>query len=227
MAHFDENISWLNQQHKYPYIVYTRSEKAARLNPDFRFLPLNVGAEATSYLTYIVEQYYHLPQVMAFIHGHHTSWHQSANTLRVLDGLDLSKITFKTLNDKLWNCYKQPGQGSCENGKKCGRELLVHDIAIIQEPLQYFLGLSKEEMPKYILSSCCAQFVVHRQVIHSKPLDYYKTILDKLYNRALKRTDLFKIEEKDKNYKSRIGYVFEYLFFKLITGADDECEYSL
>lgn len=41
-------------------------------------LPENKGNEALPYLTYLIDNYENLPEVMVFMHGHRSSWHNNA-----------------------------------------------------------------------------------------------------------------------------------------------------
>ncbi|KAI1083120.1 hypothetical protein F5B20DRAFT_528678 [Whalleya microplaca] len=40
--------------------------------------PINKGNEAMVYLTYLIENYDHLPEIMVFMHAHRESWHNNA-----------------------------------------------------------------------------------------------------------------------------------------------------
>ena len=75
VSHFYEDLNWIDMflGDKLPHIVYTRSfEPLARHN-----FPVNKGREAAAYLHYIVEHYENLPSLIAFVHGHRTSEHQT------------------------------------------------------------------------------------------------------------------------------------------------------
>lgn len=45
-------------------------------------LPQNKGNEAMAYLTFLIDHYENLPEVMVFMHGHRTAWHNNALLLR-------------------------------------------------------------------------------------------------------------------------------------------------
>jgi hypothetical protein len=227
-AHSAEDMGWLVNQHQYPYIVYTKSQEAAQLNPHFRYLSVNLGTEAFAYLTYIVEEYYKLPEVVAFVHGHETSWHQGVNVLQILQSLgNLSQITYRSLSDRgPWHCFELQGQARCQKEERQSKEascleeesaLVIHDIRSLERYFSFYLSVSRKEMPTYMIIKCCAQYLIHRRVIQARPLEFYKNTLQNMYNRALKE-DLYS------EVPRQIGLDFEFMSFKFFTGLDDECE---
>ena len=73
-AHYEENVSWLDAVSRYWQVTI--------MGPGG--LLANKGNEAMAYLTYIIQNYEHLPESMAFIHGHQTSWHAPRSQLETL-----------------------------------------------------------------------------------------------------------------------------------------------
>jgi hypothetical protein len=73
-AHFDEDVSWLNElsQH-FPVLVMGPGGLAA-----------NKGQEAMAYLTFILQNYDNLPESTAFVHSHLASWHTNGSQLQRL-----------------------------------------------------------------------------------------------------------------------------------------------
>ena len=60
IAHYNEDLNWV----KHLNIPYTVLSKEA--------LKLNVGHESWTYVYFIVQNYYSLPDKMLFVHGHET-----------------------------------------------------------------------------------------------------------------------------------------------------------
>ncbi|KAH7150210.1 hypothetical protein B0J13DRAFT_620533 [Dactylonectria estremocensis] len=54
-------------------------------------LPQNKGNEAMTYLSYMIDHYDELPEVMVFMHGHRTAWHNNA-LLRRSSSLTVNKL---------------------------------------------------------------------------------------------------------------------------------------
>ncbi|KAF7555935.1 hypothetical protein G7Z17_g1817 [Cylindrodendrum hubeiense] len=59
-------------------------------------LPQNKGNEAMVYLTYLIDHYDNLPEVMVFMHGHRTTWHNNA-LLRRSSALTVNKLRPETV----------------------------------------------------------------------------------------------------------------------------------
>ena len=73
-AHYEENVAWLNE--------VSRHWQVTIMGPGG--LPVNKGQEAMAYLTYIIQNYNNLPESMAFIHSHQSSWHTPQSQLETL-----------------------------------------------------------------------------------------------------------------------------------------------
>ncbi|KAI9656975.1 MAG: hypothetical protein M1831_004523 [Alyxoria varia] len=55
-------------------------------------VPRNVGREAMAYLTYIITEYDNLPEIVAFVHGHFTAWHQPETITSRLEDLNITHL---------------------------------------------------------------------------------------------------------------------------------------
>ena len=72
VAAHKENLDWLREL-AYPKIIYKRYvHNGPHVTP-------NVFHEHAVYLRYICAFYDVLPPLTAFLHGHHTSWHNRAS----------------------------------------------------------------------------------------------------------------------------------------------------
>jgi hypothetical protein len=66
-----EDISWLDVKlGDIDHLVYQHLDPEAVHNVDF-----NNGREASAYVSYIIENYDKLPNMLIFMHGHEQSWH--------------------------------------------------------------------------------------------------------------------------------------------------------
>ena len=63
-------MSWVKQQ-PYDYAIMTKGDPAGGMHN----LEVNWGLDAASYLQFILLHWDHLPERMAFMHGHQSSWH--------------------------------------------------------------------------------------------------------------------------------------------------------
>lgn len=67
VAHYNENLNWLSCFDKNSIIVYSKG-KSSEIDCIQKFLP-NVGREAHTYLTYILENYDNFPDIIFFTQG--------------------------------------------------------------------------------------------------------------------------------------------------------------
>ena len=85
-SHFTEDLEWLKQS-KYPVVVCSKvGAHIPAIPADTKCIIPNIGNEASSYLKFIITYYDNLPEHVAFIHGHETSWHQSVDILKAING---------------------------------------------------------------------------------------------------------------------------------------------
>ena len=66
IARYNEDVRWSDG---YPRIIYNKGEKIIGLPDDDQVMLPNVGREAHTYLTYIIENYYKLPEYVMFCQG--------------------------------------------------------------------------------------------------------------------------------------------------------------
>lgn len=204
-----EDVSWLdrdlpNLQKK----IYTVDA------PDRSGLPANKGHEAMVYLTYIIDHYESLPDVVLFFHPHKITWHN--NVL-----LDInSAITIKLLSDAhvvrqgYFNsrCMLDPG---CPNWLHVDQSKWKYDhIHKPEEPaltstLFHDLFGAEIPIPPAISQPCCAQFAVSGERIRQRPLKDYIH-----YRQWLLTTPL-----DDKTSGRMMEYSWQYIF----TGKFEFC----
>ncbi|KAE8446777.1 hypothetical protein EG329_011682 [Mollisiaceae sp. DMI_Dod_QoI] len=163
------NLTWLEPalatSHWTPY-VYTTDDASATLT-----VPINKGNEAMVYLTYIIEHYDHLPDVMFFHHDHAQAWHQLFSS-----GYELSHLNPETvLRDGYVSPRCLPG---CENIielsgdvapladlKGAARDVLI--ASVLHEFWRDERG-ERKVLPGKIAAPCCAQFAVSREAVRRR-----------------------------------------------------------
>lgn len=75
----EENTRWIQQRlPKWPVANYIVDDPSAEFH-----VPLNKGREAMVYLTYLIDNYYSLPDVSVFIHGLQYQWHSGMSQLHL------------------------------------------------------------------------------------------------------------------------------------------------
>ena len=146
------------------------------LSPELA-VPANKGNEAMAYMTYIIDHYDALPDVVLFHHGHRHGWHQtmdSADEVRQLRVEYVRKTGYVSLR-----CL--PG---CENvivlaDYAVDRALFPgHGRAVqLTTLLDDFLDKERgERVPVRLASPCCAQFAVSREAIQRRPRAWWVSL---------------------------------------------------
>lgn len=189
VSHFREDLTWL-QQCPYPLVVYSAIGAPVhvpydllQIQPKDRVLLPNKGKEVKVYLSFIIRHYDHLPQFMAFLHGHQTSWHQKLDMLKAIDCAKRDIYDFISLNMN----FIRDRDPQNEIMQYVYREWDVH-----------FKPYLHIDAPKVVFHDCCAQFIVSRRAVRRIPKRAYQHWLDWFHNEATDGITL--------------GYVFEYLW---------------
>ena len=199
-----ENMSWIQQElPELETAIYVADDPQAPLHP-----PRNKGHEAMIYLSYIVDQYDTLPDIVLFMHAHRWTYHN--NELQGSDSVQLIKAlnNERVIREGYMNlrCHWDPG---------CPGHL--HPLA--DEPDFYRLQsvvaeqwprlFPQDPIPEALSQPCCAQFAVSRERIRSKPLSQYMFFRDWLLRTPL--TDYYS------------GRIWEYLWQYVFTGKSVLC----
>lgn len=147
-CHFSEDLEWLQSWEGKVVVV----DKDGAVPTTIHYAPLltvpNECNEASAYVAYICHSYMELPDHIAFIHGHETSWHQrhDRDLLSVIRAANPS-CNFVHLN----NLYRQitfPGYvasymspGGCKMVAAIGAQFVVSKKCILQYPLGAWVKL--------------------------------------------------------------------------------------
>ena len=74
-----DDLSWLKQQ-PYDYAIMTKGDPAGGIHN----LKETWGLDASSYFQFILTHWDHLPERIAFLHGHRHSWHSWVSQLLLM-----------------------------------------------------------------------------------------------------------------------------------------------
>ena len=181
-SHYNENLNWLKNS-KYPVII---CDKPTASPIDFDAdcncsIDVNLGREASSYLMFIIKNYHNLPNFIAFIHGHESSYHQKHpyGILKAIETARIDKYEYISLNvmiqaitfnNNLKFNRNTPNRIDyvCDIAHKLMKEVWTN---IYEPELKY-------PFPEILRYHRSAQFIVSKNRILKYPINFYQ----KLYN---------------------------------------------
>ena len=182
----DGSPQWLTApsiKNKYHLCVYTADVSADNVADHIR-VPANRGHEAMAYLTFVIDNYAHLPAAGAiFVHGSRYAWHNDHvdyDNSALLSTLNVSAALAPWGYHNLrcdWSAgtcapSEAPPQGSLETSMRALLEpwnsRVVSDAALPAALMALFgaeSGRSRLARGDAVRAQCCAQFVVARENI--------------------------------------------------------------
>lgn len=231
----DGDSSWLDGlAHLYHLCVYTADAPADK-NSRHLQVPANRGHEAMAYLTFLIDNYAHIPEAgVVFVHGSRWSWHNDApdyDNAALLAALNVSAAL------KPWGYHNlrcdwsastcppsAPPQGSLETSLQAVLDpwdaRAVSDKALPRALAALFGG---DEYASALLgrtdavrAQCCAQFVVARNRVWQHSRDEYVALRQWLLDGSSgKRFRSRNAAPSDDRVAGRIlSYIWHILFIK-------------
>ena len=166
---------WMDKVHsdwdQYTYLV---SEDT---NPnDTLHVPANVGNEAMRYLSFLIDRYDSLPDIIAFRHGHENSWHQTFDSAAEVNNLNLTTIRLRRYQNFQCgdSCSQHIYLAETQRNEKRKKLLSTRSDppvdAAIYEHWNSWFGVP---MPEDVAAACCAQFVVTKAAVYRWPREKY------------------------------------------------------
>lgn len=162
---------------------------------------MNKGKESNAYLTYILDNYEHLAEVVVFLHAHRKGWptgwhtdnpdHDNVNSVQTLRLESVQKDGYVNLR-----CNHVPGCPDEVQPFRNPRDNNRSAEHAFPEAWRYMFGDAK--IPDVVGVPCCAQFAVSKRQILVRPKKDYQR-----YMRWLIETKL----DDDTS-----GRIFEYLW---------------
>jgi len=148
----------------------------APTSPDLA-VPINKGNEAMVYLTYIIDHYHDLPDIVFFHHSHRKAWHQLTDSLFEVEHLRPSYVAKKGYVSArcLNNCENvitlAKYSVDFKDFRKVGRDVWL--VSLLDEFIERSKG---ERVPRKIAAPCCAQFAASREAIRGRSLKWWKKL---------------------------------------------------
>lgn len=193
----DSDMKWLDGlADQYHFCIYTADAPLDKTSTSLQ-VPENRGHEAMAYLTFLIDNYDHIPSAGAvFVHGSRWAWHNDApdyDNAALLAALNISAALAPWGYHNLrcdWSASTCPtaevvAQGSLETSINAMLEpwnqRVVSDAALPLALVALFddNGLSGQKSSArlggndVLRSQCCAQFVVSRESIWRHSLQEY------------------------------------------------------
>ncbi|KAL9112895.1 MAG: hypothetical protein Q9227_002972 [Pyrenula ochraceoflavens] len=176
-------------------------------------VPANKGHEAMVYLTYIIDHYAHLPDILLFFHPHREAWHNNilldldtATTIGRLSSARVVRLGY--LNTR---CHLDPG---CPSWLRLDAPESEWNVDLHKEQPFFTAELWKDlhpgaPLPTYVSGPCCAQFAVSAERVREKPVEEYVRLRNWVLHTTL-----------DDEVSGRImEYTWQYIF----TGEFEVC----
>jgi hypothetical protein len=201
----DEKTDWI--QEEIPGLataIYVADDPSAPLHP-----PKNKGNEVMVYLTYIIDHYEDLPDIIMFMHSHRFSWHNNDilnnDAYEIITRLSSERV----VRDGYMNlrCHWNPG---CPDWIHPGRMEEDGDKHEERELARVWSELfPRDPIPQVLAQPCCGQFALSRERIRAIPRTKYIFYRDWLIQTHLR--------------DSLSGRVWEYLWQYIFTGRTTFC----
>lgn len=201
----EENTGWIDEE--LPGVekaIYVADDPSAAFHP-----PKNKGHEVMVYLTYLIDHYEEVPDVMIFMHAHRWTWHN--NDLMNHDAVEMVRrlSSERVMREGYMNmrCQWQPGCPNWIHPGKIDQDVNKQEEILVAESWSELFP--REPIPQVLAAPCCGQFSLSRERVHSIP----KTTFI-FYREWLLKTDI-------SDYLS--GRVFEYIWQYIFTGKNSWC----
>ena len=141
------------------------------------------GREASVYLTYIINNYYNLPDIMVFIHGGRYQTHND----------DPMYDTYPEIANLNLDYVKEEGYATLRCNWKICPDTTVEPVLGHQDTTWESHGLwaqafseffPNQTIPSKVSSPCCAHFAVTREAVHKWPVTKYEQIREFMWARG-------------------------------------------
>ena len=184
--------------------VYTVNDPLAALHP-----PKNKGHEVMIYLSYIIEHYYTLPDIVVFMHAHR--WTHHNNPLLAYDAAEMVRrlqSDYVTREGYVnMRCSWSPGCPEWLHSDSPRESLEKQEESVLSKSWSELFP--SNPIPSALGQACCAQFALSRERVLSIPLSRFI-----FYRDWIARTPL-------SDYIS--GRIWEYSWQFLFTGQNVYC----
>ncbi|KAI9806621.1 MAG: hypothetical protein M1825_006078 [Sarcosagium campestre] len=200
----DEDTSWVAKElPELDKAIYVVNDPKASLRP-----PLNKGHELMVYLTFIIDNYDQLPELVLFMHAHRWAYHNNevlgADAVKMIKALSSERV----IREGYMNlrCVWDPGCPA--HLRPLAKELDFHHMQPVMAD-QWPHLFPHRDIPETLAQPCCSQFAVSRERLRSISLREFISYRDWLLRTPV--TDYYS------------GRLWEYLWQYVFTGQGVHC----
>ena len=201
----NDSITWINDHIvNMDFALYMVDSLSASLHP-----PTNKGHEVMVYLSYIIEHYEQLPDILIFMHAHRHAWHNSD-----LLGFDAVEMVQRLNSERVirhgymnLRCAWDPGCPEWLHPHQSGELLTKQEQGLLARSWGELFPL--DPLPTVLGQACCAQFAVSKEKVLSIPRQRFIFYRDWLLRTTL--TDYYS------------GRIWEFTWQYVFTGYKTYC----
>ena len=166
VSRYKKNTDWVYKlKNINKFFIYDKE------NPENEYnIPVNKGNEASVYLKYIIDNYDNLSDFTFFIHDEEYAWHHSGSIIDLLDEAISSNKLYYNINALMRNSMNMIIND-------CKRLNVLEDfLKWYNEHVEMYVSFNSLDLNKITRKS--AQFLVHKSLIKSLPLEFYKKLYE-------------------------------------------------
>jgi len=174
-AMHDSNVTWAEEL-SWPVNIYRVDMSPSEADLDLT-VPVNKGNEAMVYLTYLIDRYDSLPDIIVMLHGNRYQWH--ADNPLYDNGISIRDLNLNFVREAGYVNLRCTWAIGCPAELEPARYLRdrpddqQHPTAV-EYPDQFKLLFPGKEVPELVGAPCCSQFSVSRAKIHERPKSDYE-----------------------------------------------------
>lgn len=200
-----EDVRWMEAElADQPKAIYVADDPTAPLHP-----PKNKGHEVMVYLSWIIDNYDSLPDVVIFMHAHQYTWHNDD-----LLGHNAADMVKRLNHHRVWRqgfvnmrCNWFPGCPDWMHPRETERNANKQEEILLAKSWSELFPL--DPIPSVLAQPCCAQFALSRERIQAKPYAQYLWYRNWLFSTKLQ--------------DSMSGRIWEYVWQFVFTGNNEYC----
>ncbi|CAO1597968.1 hypothetical protein XANCAGTX0491_001749 [Xanthoria calcicola] len=165
----EDNIAWISKE--LPGLdvsVHVADDPKASLHP-----PKNKGHEVMIYLTYLIDHYNRLPDIVLFMHAHRWTHHNNgffgfdaSQMIRALSGPHVMRVGYVNMR-----CHWNPGCPEWLRPSRMEDSLGKQEERVLAQCWRELFPF--DSLPSFLAQPCCAQFALSKDRILSIPRSQY------------------------------------------------------